>query len=692
MTTHNFLFELGTEELPPKSLKKLSNVFEQELLKGLADSSLSFGDVKSYASPRRLAILINDLQASQPDKEVEKRGPAVQAAYDAEGNPSKALQGFARSCGVQVDQLSSLKTEKGEWLAYRSVQTGKSAAEVLPKLIEQALSRLPIAKRMRWGSSTAEFVRPVKWLTALLDDQVMPFELFGLTASNTTRGHRFHCSDELVITNPSDYADILLNQGSVVADYDARKQQVKQMAEQAAADLGGTARIDAGLLEEVSSLVEWPSPIVGRFDEKFLDMPSEMVISTIEDHQKYFPVFSADGKLMNSFITIANIVSKDSAAVSAGNEKVVSPRLEDTLFFWNQDRKQTLAERRDRLKSVMFQKELGSVFAKTERVTELAGSLAAQLDANIDEINQAGALCRSDLVTQVVYEMPELQGLMGRYYAELEGLNGNVCDAMEEQYFPRFSGDKLPNSGVSTALALAEKLDSICGIFTIGRKPTGDKDPFALRRAAIGVLRILIEKNIPISLGELLQKAVSLQPVTAKEPKQLAIDLQKFFDDRLKAYCLDNGYSADQFEAVMAASPASPLDVVNRLAAVSKFLESDDAIALAAANKRIGNILKKNADALGDKALDQTLLTDSAEKDVSAALESVRAPFQTAISAGNYLEALSSLAGLRQPVDDFFENVMVMADDMDTRANRLALLSELRGLFMSVADFSLVQQ
>jgi glycyl-tRNA synthetase beta chain len=692
MTAHNFLFELGTEELPPKSLKQLSDVFEKELLKGLGDSSLAFGSAKSYASPRRLAIVITDLQAKQPDKEVEKRGPAVKAAYDSEGNPSKALQGFARSCGVEVDQLISLKTDKGEWLGYRSVQPGRSAAEVLPKLIEQALSRLPIAKRMRWGTSTAEFVRPVKWITSLLDDQIMPLELFGLSAGNVTRGHRFHCSSELLISNPNDYADILLQRGSVVADYDQRKQQVREMAENAAAELGGSARIDPDLLEEVSSLVEWPSPIVGQFDKKFLDMPSEMVISTIEDHQKYFPVFSADGKLMNSFITIANIVSKNPAAVSAGNEKVVSPRLEDTLFFWNQDRKQTLAERRDRLKSVMFQKELGSVYAKTERVTELATSLAGALNASIEKIQQAGAICRSDLVTHVVYEMPELQGLMGRYYAELEGLDSEVCESMEEQYFPRFSGDGLPNSGVSTSLALAEKLDSICGIFAIGRKPTGDKDPFALRRAAIGVLRILIEKKIPLSLGDLLHKAISLQPVTVKEPEQLSVDLRKFFDDRLKAYCLDNGYSADQFEAVMAANPSSPLDVVNRLAAVSKFLESDDAIALAAANKRIGNILKKNAAALGDSGLDQNLLTDRAEKEVAAALERVRAPFLASLSAGDYLQALGALAGLRQPVDDFFENVMVMADDMDVRANRLALLSELRGLFMSVADFSLVQQ
>lgn len=692
MNTHNFLFELGTEELPPKSLKKLSAVFEQELLKGLTDSSLSFSAAKSYASPRRLAIFINDLQAKQPDKEVEKRGPAVQAAYDTEGNPSKALQGFARSCGAEIDQLITLKTGKGEWLGYRSTQAGKSAADVLPKLIEQALSRLPIAKRMRWGSSTAEFVRPVKWLTALLDDQIMPLELFGLTAGNLTRGHRFHCSNDLVINQPSEYASTLLTQGYVVADYDQRKQQVKQMAEEAAEGLGGTARIDTDLLEEVASLVEWPSPIVGNFDKKFLDMPSEMVISTIEDHQKYFPVFDGDGALMNSFITIANIVSKDPSAVSAGNEKVVSPRLEDTLFFWNQDRKQTLAERRGRLKSVLFQKELGSVYAKTERVTELATSLAADLNADADEVSQAGALCRSDLVTHVVYEMPELQGLMGRYYAELEGQNSNVCEAMEEQYFPRFSGDKLPSSGVSTALALAEKLDSICGIFTIGRKPTGDKDPFALRRAAIGVLRILIEKEIPLSLSDLLEKAVSLQPVPAKNTDVLATDLKRFFDDRLKAYCLDNGYTADQFEAVMASNTFSPLDVINRLKAVAKFLQSDDAIALAAANKRIGNILKKNADALGTASLDTSLLLDSAEKDVSSALEAVRGPFGSALANGDYSVALSSLASLRAPVDDFFENVMVMADDMDTRTNRLALLSELRELFLSVADFSLIHQ
>ncbi|MFT5063489.1 MAG: glycyl-tRNA synthetase beta chain [Gammaproteobacteria bacterium] len=692
MTTHNFLFELGTEELPPKSLKQLSDIFEKELLKGLVDSSLAFGRAKSYASPRRLAIVIHDLQAKQPDKEVEKRGPAVKAAYDKEGNPSKALQGFARSCGVEVDQLISLKTNKGEWLGHRSVQAGQSAAEVLPKLIERALSRLPIAKRMRWGTSTAEFVRPVKWIASLLDDQIMPLALFGLSAGNLTRGHRFHCSSKLLISNPNEYADILLQQGSVVADYDQRKQQVREMVENAATELGGSARIDPNLLDEVSSLVEWPSPIVGQFDKKFLDMPSEMVISTIEDHQKYFPVFSADGKLMNSFITIANIVSKDPAAVSVGNEKVVSPRLEDTLFFWNQDRKQTLAERRDRLKSVMFQKELGSVYAKTERVTELAASLAGALNVSVEKIRQAGAICRSDLVTYVVYEMPELQGLMGRYYAELEGLDSDICESMEEQYFPRFSGDGLPNSGVSTSLALAEKLDSICGIFAIGRKPTGDKDPFALRRAAIGVLRILIEKKIPLSLGDLLHKSVSLQPVTTKEPEQLSVDLRKFFEDRLKAYCLDNSYSADQFEAVMAANPSSPLDVVNRLAAVSRFLESDDAIALAAANKRIGNILKKNAAALGDSDLNKNLLTDKAEKEVAAALDRVRAPFLDSLGTGDYLQALGSLAGLRQPVDDFFENVMVMADDMDVRANRLALLSELRGLFMSVADFSLVQQ
>lgn len=692
MTTHNFLFELGTEELPPKSLKKLSDVFELELLNGLAESSLSFGEVTSFASPRRLAIVIQDLQSTQPSKEVEKRGPAVQAAYDSNGKPSRALLGFAGSCGVDVDQLTTLKTNKGEWLAYRSVQDGKPASELLPKLIERALSRLPIAKRMRWGSSNAEFVRPVKWVTAMLDDVVMPLELFGLAAGNITRGHRFHCTTELIISNPLNYESILLKQGSVIADYEKRKKLVKEMAEEAATKLGGTARIDTSLLEEVSSLVEWPAPIVGRFDSKFLDMPSEMVISTIEDHQKYFPVFSSDGKLMNSFITIANIVSKDPAAVSAGNEKVVSPRLDDTLFFWNQDLKHTLEERRDRLKSVTFQKELGTVFAKTERVTKLAASLAADLDANIEQVKQAGSLCRSDLVTQVVYEMPELQGLMGRYYAKIEGLDKNVCEAMEEQYFPRFAGDSLPTSGVSTALALAEKLDSICGIFSIGRKPTGDKDPFALRRASIGVLRILIEKKIPLSLADLLEKATELQPIKIENPDVLHADLKKFFDDRLKAYCLDNGFSADQFEAVMASTSASPLDVIERLSAVSKFLELDDAVALAAANKRIGNILRKNADVLTSRSTDPSLLVDAAEKEVFMALEQVKAPFMTSVTEGDYLAALSSLADLRQPIDDFFENVMVMSDNDDIRTNRFALLSELRELFLTIADFSLIQQ
>ena len=508
--SQDLIFELGTEELPPVALKELSRALEQEFVAGLKKAGLQHGEVISYATPRRLALLVKDCATRQPDRILEKRGPAVQAAFDDKGNPSKAAEGFARSCGTTVDKLDRLKTGKGEWLMYRLKENGKDAAKLLPKIAESALNRLPIPKRMRWGNSDAQFVRPVHWLLFKQGSKVISCRLLDVDAGERSYGHRFHHPDSLDIEIPASYADLLESKGKVIAHFDTRRDNIQTQVEKVAETLGGRADIDANLLDEVTALNEWPVAITGSFEKKYLAVPPEALILTMKKNQKYFPLFDADGRLMNHFITIANIDSPKPEVISEGNERVIRPRLADAMFFWEQDGKRRLEDHLESLKSVVFEQKLGSMYDKSRRVATLAAWVAEQTGADARLTERAGMLSRCDLMTHMVGEFADMQGIMGRYQAQRDGEPQELALAMEEFYLPRYSGDRLPQSPTGVALSLAEKIDTLCGIFGIGMKPTGDKDPFALRRAALGALRIVREHSLTLDIRELLEHAVTI--------------------------------------------------------------------------------------------------------------------------------------------------------------------------------------
>jgi len=687
VTAQHLLFELGSEELPPKTLLKLSNALLNNIIQGLNAAELTFTGSKAYATPRRLAVFIENLASAQPDKTVEKRGPALQAAFAPDGTPSKAALGFAVSCGTRFDQLERLKTDKGEWLSFTQAVKGQATEDLIPDIIRQSIAGLPIAKRMRWGSFTTEFVRPVHWAVLLYGGNVIDTEILGLKTGATTQGHRFHAPQKITLIKPEDYADVLYKQGRVIADLEQRKTLIRDAAQKAAAAVNGKAHIEDDLLEEIAALNEWPVPITGTFDPRFLELPPEVLITTMQTNQKYFPVKNADGGLLANFITFSNIESSNPKSIQQGNERVVTPRLSDAEFFWNQDRKKTLEDRVESLSSVVFQENLGTVFAKTKRVQNLAKFIAGHLNANVELAERAALLAKTDLMTEMVGEFGNLQGIMGRYYALADNEPKEVALAIEEQYFPKQSGSPTARSTTGQILAIAEKIDTLVGIFAVGLIPTGDKDPYALRRAALGILRTIIENKLNINIIELTEFA-GAQIKTVAGQSATSDRVIDFIFDRLKGYCLDQGYTADEFDAVIAVTPAEPLDFMQRLEAVKAFRQLPEAESLAAANKRIRNILKKSE---SQPAASVGALLEPQEKQLlQAALQSAD-DIQPLLAQRNYQATLNRLAGLRNDVDAFFDHVMVMTDDLELRANRLALLNLLSEQFLTCADISKLQ-
>jgi len=685
----DLLIELGTEELPPKALSRLSKAFGQGVEDGLSQANIAFEKVSVLAAPRRLAIIITALADAQPDQDVEKRGPAVQAAFGEDGCPTKAAEGFAKGCGVAVDELETMETDKGAWLVFKQQQKGQPTSALIGDIINTSLNRLPIPKRMRWGDSDVEFVRPVHWLVVLHGTDVIDVNVLGQQAGNKTYGHRFHHPEAIELKTAADYVDVLKQTGHVIVDPVTRKDMIKKQAIKAADALGGFALIDEDLLDEVTSLVEWPVAVAGDFSSQYLEVPAEALISSMQDHQKYFPVIDNKEELLPHFITISNIDSKDMSQVKAGNERVISPRLSDAVFFWDQDRKKKLEDHIASLETVVFQKKLGTLAEKSKRVAVIAKAIAEKLGADMANAERAAMLSKCDLMTEMVYEFTDLQGIMGRYYAKHDGENDEVAAALDEQYMPRFAGDELPLSVTGQILAISDKLDTLLGIFAIGQKPTGEKDPFALRRATLGVLRIMIEKNLDLDLRDLLEVAATA--VADKADGKAAVDdVLGFMLERLRAFFADKNISADIFDAVHACTPTRPVDFAQRIEAVSAFKSLPEAESLAAANKRIRNILKKVDGGIAEK-IDETVLQEAAEKSLYSKVCELRSEVQDLFAIGNYQSALTKLAALKEPVDTFFDDVMVMADDESLKNNRIALLKQISDLFLQAADLSRLQ-
>ena len=689
MTQQTFLTEIGTEELPPKALRSLAESFAANLTAELAAANLTHGDVTWYAAPRRLAVKIAGLAESAADREVEKRGPAIAQAFDAEGKPTKAAEGWARGCGITVDQADRMVTDKGEWLLYRAVEKGNNAKELLAGMVSRALAKLPIPKLMRWGDKETHFVRPVHTVTMLMGADVIPGEVLGITSDRVIRGHRFMGEAEFTIAHADEYPAILETRGKVMADYDARKAMIKRDAEKAAQALGGVADLTDSLLEEVTSLVEWPVVLTAKFEEKFLEVPSEALVYTMKGDQKYFPVYDKNGNLMPNFIFVANIESSDPVQIISGNEKVVRPRLADAEFFFKTDCKKRLEDNLPRLSTVLFQQQLGTLRDKTDRLEALAGWIAGQIGADVNHATRAGLLAKCDLMTNMVFEFTDTQGVMGMHYARHDGESEDVALALKDQYQPRYAGDNLPSTPVSDALAIADKMDTLAGIFGIGQHPKGDKDPFALRRAALGVLRIIVEKGYNLDLETLTQEAVRLYGDKLTNAN-VVTDVVDFMLGRFRAWYQEQGFAIDTIQAVLARRPTRPADFDARMKAVTHFRTLDEAAALAAANKRVSNILSKSDDALNDAVL-ASLMNAPEEIRLAAYVTDLKTQLAPLYAEGKYQEALTELASLRESVDAFFDSVMVMDKDDNIRRNRLTLLNELRNLFLGVADISLLQ-
>ncbi|MEH6602224.1 MAG: glycine--tRNA ligase subunit beta [Halomonas aquamarina] len=688
MAVDTLLLELGAEELPPTALDALSDAFAAGIEKGLQEAEIPFQAVTAYATPRRLAVQVTGLADKQPDREVERRGPALAAAFK-DGAPTKAAEGFARSCGVSVDDLIHLETDKGTWLGYREQQQGDSVQALLPEMVRKTLQSLPVPKNMRWGASRVEFSRPVHWLVALYGNEVIAAEALGLQASRTTYGHRFHAPDAIQLEHADDYLAALEN-AYVLADRQRRRERIREQVLAEAEVQEANAVIDEDLLVEVSGLVEWPVALTGSFDERFLEVPAECLISSMKANQKYFHLLDDQGKLKPLFITISNIESQDPDQVISGNEKVIRPRLADAAFFYDTDRKHTLASRIPQLESVVFQQQLGTLADKARRSTAIATFIAERIQGDVAHAQRAVALAKCDLVTEMVLEFPELQGIMGRYYAEQDGEPAEVAQALEEQYLPRFASDAIPQSLTGQALALADRLDTLVGIFGIGQRPTGAKDPFALRRASIGVLNILVKGELNLDLRELLQVAAD-QHQNLPKADGLVEDVLTYMLDRFRAWGQEEGISAEMYLAVRARPVTKPLDFARRLRAVKAFAQREEAAALAAANKRVSNILSKQEHD-GSTQVEASLLQEAAEKALFEAVTASQQQVAPLFAAGDYQQALDTLATLREPVDAFFDQVMVMADDDAIRRNRLALLASLQALFLEVADISQLPQ
>ncbi|MCK4840719.1 MAG: glycine--tRNA ligase subunit beta [Methylococcales bacterium] len=683
----DLLFELGCEELPPKSLLKLSKALLKQIEAGLKEANLSYSSAKAYASPRRLAVIINGLQSSQADKSVEKRGPAVQAAFAKDGTPSRAAEGFAKGCGTTVDKLERLKTDKGEWLAFNQHVKGQKTEQLIPEIIKKSIHLLPIAKRMRWGNNPVEFVRPVHWCVLIYAKDIIDATILGLRTGNQSQGHRFHSPGKITINQPADYVTTLEQQGKVIVDFAQRQLIIQEKANAIAKTVDGIAHIETDLLEEITALNEWPVPVLGNFPERFLDLPTEVLITTMQNNQKYFPVKDCKGKLLPHFITFSNIDSHRPQSIQQGNERVILPRLADAEFFWNQDRKQTLEQRIPSLNNIIFQKKLGTIADKTKRVEKLSEIIAQQLNADVVLAKRAAHLAKADLMTDMVGEFASLQGVVGRYYALADNEPKEVAIAIEEQYFPKQSGSPTPGTTTGQILSLAEKIDTLCGIFSAGLIPTGDKDPYALRRATLGFLRIIIENELDLDIIKLIKSSLALfkHDFDQQKTQTLLID---FVFERLKGYCLEHDYTADVFDAVISVRPSQPLDFMQRLQAVKAFRTLPEAESLAAANKRIINILKKSATRPADSI--GHLIEEQEKKLHTVAIIAVKA-IKPMLEQKDYHAALTRLAQLRDEVDAFFDHVMVNTDDLALRASRLALLSMLSRQFLEIADISKLQ-
>ena len=684
----DFLVEIGTEELPPKALRLLEESFKQSIEWYLTRHELTFDSVKSFASPRRLAVLVTNLIEQGPTRQLERPGPYINIAFDREGNPGKAALGFARSNDTTIEGLGRVTDKKGERLCHKEEVLGAKAIKELPEAVKYALAELSIPKRMRWGASKRSFVRPLHWVVMLYGNEIIDTEVLGIKSGRTTRGHRVHCNGDITINTPADYLE-QLRAGYVMADFNERRELIRSQVEAAAKGAGGHAVIDTDLLDEVTALNEWPTALPGRFEDRFLDVPAEALVSSMKEHQKYFHVVDDNGNLMPLFITVANIESKDPAQVIAGNERVIRPRLADAAFFYETDKKTSLEDRREKLQKIVFQAQLGTIFDKTERVANLAEALAPAVGAEPAHARRAAELSKSDLVTDMVLEFTDLQGYMGRDYALHDGEPEEVAEALFEQYKPRFAGESLPQTKTGTTLALADRIDTLVGIFGIGMTPTGSKDPFALRRASVGVLRLLVENNIDLDLRDVLAQAAAQYSDLPKEDSVVE-QVLTYLIERFRAMYMDQGISAEVFMAVAARQLGNPLDIDQRVQAIHSFSQLDDAAALASANKRVSNILAKPDNDYVAGAVDKALLNESAEISLATTLAELESAVRPLLNIRNYTDAMKTLATMRQSVDTFFDDVMVMADDNAIRNNRIALLTQLRNLFLEIADISLL--
>ncbi len=685
--TEDFLIEIGCEELPPKALETLATALVTSLTNQLQQAGIQHGAVRSFASPRHIGAMVSALEAKQSDQIIERKGPPLASAFDAEGKPTQACLGFARSCNIDVDQLEQLETEKGTRLVFKQQQAGLPTPSLLPDMMIKALNQLPIPKPMRWGNLTTEFVRPVHWLVMLWGNDIIPCEILGQQASNITYGHRFLAPEPLVIAHPSHYENLLREQGSVIANFTQRKEIIKQQIEAQATKLNAVATIDPSLLNEVTGIVEWPVALSVPFDENFLDVPAEALITSMQYHQKCFPMTNHEGQLLPHFVTISNIESNNPTQVIKGNERVMDARLADAKFFFETDSKQTLASYQERLKHVLFKEKLGTLYDKSQRIATLAAYIATQLQADVSQAEQAGHLCKADLMSDMVGEFPELQGVMGYYYAK--DLPRDVALTMKEHYLPKFSGDDLPSTPTSCAVAIADRIDTIVGIFGINQPPSGEKDPFALRRAALGILRIIIEKQLDLDLLELLHEGYSHYHELANE--NTVQDCFAFILERFRSWYQEQGIPSDVFAAVMALRPTRPLDFQHRINAVNEFRQLPEAQALAAANKRVSKLLIKEGKEDISRDIQASLFENEDEKQLSKLILDKREQVAPLYQKADYTLALTTLASLRTPVDRFFDNVMVMVDNPEIRNNRLALLANLRDLFLYVADISELQ-
>ncbi|MBA6342802.1 glycine--tRNA ligase subunit beta [Colwellia sp. MB02u-10] len=688
MTTETLLIELGTEELPPKSLRTLATTFFEQIKLQLDEAKLSYSDIYWYATPRRLAVKVDNLVANQADKAIEKRGPAVSVAFDAAGKPSKAAEGWARSNGITVAQAERLVTDKGEWLLYKTIEQGKHVEQLIPDMVNLAIAKLPVPKPMRWGSGRTQFIRPVHTLTLLYGASVIAGESLNICSNNLVTGHRFHHHGLVALAHADDY-ESALKAAHVVVDYQARKDTIQQQINAAAIAIGGFVLPDDELLEEVTSLVEWPVVLTGSFDKEFLNVPAEPLIYSMKDHQKYFPVTDSEGNLLNKFIFVSNIDSKDPSQVIKGNEKVIRPRLADAEFFFKTDKKQSLESRLQGLESMLFQKQLGTVKAKSERIASLSEFVADKTGDDTAIAYRAGLLSKTDLMSDMVLEFPQVQGTMGKYYAQHDGEPAAVAQALEDQYRPRFAGDVLPEQTIGCAVAIADKVDTLVGIFGINQAPKGDKDPFALRRAAIGLIRIIIEKDLNLDIADLVAKSVELYQDKLSN-QDVTQQVLEFVFGRYRAYYQDQNITVDVIQAVLANAPSSPLDFDKRIHAVTHFKTLGEAATLAAANKRVGNILVKFKGELFN-TFKADLATEAAEAELASAFSVVNTKIAPLMATKDYQSALTELAALKQPIDNFFDHVMVMADDEQVKTNRLTLLNEIRNSFLAIADISLLQ-